>query len=143
MIAVTREGLIKKAYRFGYFVGYKGHTEWVSWVAKKKEEIYRKAEDLGIYEEVKTAYRKGLQDGKERRMREITQGLKKLEDEILPEKSRKLGAETVKEKVEIEEEFLQFLKTPKIVEPPEILALTKALDVPQMFSHPKMLGREE
>ncbi|MCO6040470.1 hypothetical protein [Thermococcus alcaliphilus] len=140
VIAVKKEDLIKEAYRFGYFVGYKGHTEWVSWIAGKKREIYRQAEELGIYKEVKIAYEKGLQDGKERRMKEVAQGLEKLEDEILPEKPK---VENVEEKEEIEIEFSRFSKTPKIVEPPEILELIKALEEPKMLTLPKMLGKEE
>lgn len=140
VIAVKKEDLIKEAYRFGYFVGYKGHTEWVSWIAGKKREIYRRAEELGIYKEVKIAYEKGLQDGKERRMKEVTQGLEKLEDEILPERPK---VDNVREKEEIEIEFSRFSKTPKIVEPPEILELIKALEGPKMLTLPKMLGKEE
>ncbi|WP_232054799.1 hypothetical protein [Thermococcus sp. 2319x1] len=137
---MKKEDLIKEAYRFGYFVGYKGHTEWVSWIAGKKGEIYRQAEELGIYKEVKAAYEKGLQDGKERRMKEVALGLGKLEDEILPEKVK---TENVEEKEKIEKEFLQFSKTPKIVEPPEILTLMKAVETPKILSPPKIISKEE
>lgn len=140
VITMKKEDLIKEAYRFGYFVGYKGHTEWVSWIAGKKREIYRRAEELGIYKEVKIAYEKGLQDGKERRMKEITQGLEKLEDEILPEKQK---VDNAQEKEELEIEFSRFSKTPKIVEPPEILALIKTLEAPKLLSPPKMLSKED
>jgi len=137
VIVMGKEELIKEAYRFGYFVGYKGHTEWVSWVAKKKEELYKRAEEMEIYEQVKLAYQRGLQDGKNRRMKEITQGMEKLEDEILSEKPK---IENAQETEEVE--FSLFLRTPKIVEPPEILSLIKTLRVPKMFSPPKMLGKK-
>ncbi|ALV63646.1 hypothetical protein ADU37_CDS19470 [Thermococcus sp. 2319x1] len=137
---MKKEDLIKEAYRFGYFVGYKGHTEWVSWIAGKKGEIYRQAEELGIYKEVKAAYERGLQDGKERRMKEVALGLGKLEDEILPEKVK---TENLQREEEIEIEFSRFSKTPKIVEPPEILALMKAVETPKILSPPKMISKEE
>jgi len=139
--ATKRQELIKEAYRFGYFVGYKGHTEWVSWVSKKKGEIYEKAKLFGIYNEVRTAYEKGIEDGKARRLKEIELGLSKLESEIIPESTKEV-TET-KEKEEIEEEYQTFAKTPKIMEPPEIIKLIKSIEAPKMLSLPKMLGEED
>ncbi|NJE26265.1 hypothetical protein E3E22_06450 [Thermococcus sp. MV5] len=133
--------LIKEAYRFGYFVGYRGHTEWISWVSKKKGEIYEKAKLFGIYNEVRTAYEKGIEDGKARRLKEVELGLSKLESEIIPESTKKVTK--TQEKEEIEEDYQTFAKTPKIMEPPEILKLIKSIEAPKMLSLPKMLDGEE
>lgn len=136
-----RQKLIKEAYRLGYFVGYKGHTEWVSWIFKKKREIYEKAEFFSIYNEVRAAYEKGIEDGKIRRLKEIELGLSKLESEIIPEGTKE--ATKTKEKEEIEEDYQAFAKTPKIMEPPEIIKLIKSIEAPKMLSLPKILGEED
>lgn len=136
-----KQELIKEAYRFGYFVGYKGHTEWVSWIAQKKREIYENAKLLGIFDEVKMAYEKGLENGKNKRAKEIELGLSKLESESKPETTKKI--EKREHEKEIEREYDVFSKTPKIIESPEILRLIKSVEAPKMLSLPKMLGGED
>jgi len=135
-----KQELIKEAYRFGYFVGYKGHTEWVSWIAKKKREIYENASLLGIIDEVKAAYEKGLKDGKERKHREIELGLSKLESELELKETEKVD---IGEEEKIDQEYKSFSKTPKIVEPPEIIRLIKYIEAPKMLAPPKILNKED
>jgi len=134
-----KRDLIKEAYRFGYFVGYKGHTEWISWISKKKARIYSLAEELGILEEVKMAYEEGLKDGKAKRMKDISSGLLTSSSEDIPERRER------KEVLEndLEEEFSEFLITPKIVEPPKILAVMKPIKTPKMLAPPKILNKED
>jgi len=129
--STEKQELIKEAYRFGYFVGYKGHTEWISWIAKKKGEIYKKAKLLGVYNEVKSAYERGLEDGKARKTREIEFGLSKLEIKESEDEEK------------IEGEYEVFSRTSKITEPPEILKLIKSIETPKMLSLPKLLGKQE
>ena len=135
-----KQELIKEAYRFGYFVGYKGHTEWVSWIAKKKAEIYEKANLLGIINEAKIAYEQGLKDGKERRQKEIELGLSKLESELELKETEKVD---IGEEEKIDREYKSFSKTPKIVEPPEIIRPIKYIEAPKMLAPPKILNKED
>ncbi|USS41226.1 hypothetical protein NF865_03235 [Thermococcus aggregans] len=136
---MKKKDLIKEAYRFGYFVGYRGHTEWVSWVSKKKVNIYSLAEELGILEEVKMAYEEGLKDGKAKRLKDISSGL--LTSSLEGEPKQKEGDEGLEN--ELEKEFSEFLTTPKIIEPPKILSIMKSLEPPKMLSLPKILTRED
>ncbi|WP_256957788.1 hypothetical protein [Thermococcus litoralis] len=132
-----KRNLIKEAYRFGYFVGYKGHTEWVSWISKKKSKIYSLAEELGILEEVKTAYEEGLEDGKAKRMKDISSGLSTSSSRDLHEPRE----ENYVLENELEDEFSEFLSTTKIIEPPEILTIMKSIEVPEIISTPKMFRK--
>ena len=134
------EKIIKEAYRFGYFVGYKGHSEWLSWIHEKKWEIYEEAKKLGIYEEVKKAYRMGKKEGAKKRIIEIQQELGK---------EGKEGGEKGTKKVEVvseealEREFLTILGSPEILEPPELLNLVKILKNPGLLGIPRSLeGRK-
>ncbi|AIU69653.1 hypothetical protein TEU_04485 [Thermococcus eurythermalis] len=134
-----KKTLLKEAYQLGYFIGFKGHSEWAGWVREKKEELYKKAEDLGIYEAVKEAYRKGKELGQRDRAEELQKGLVvKLEPEDLeskPEHAAPIESEEVEaeERTEIEHEYVEFLQTTKLTMPPELLDTLKHLEAPKML----------
>ncbi len=137
--------LLKEAYEFGYFVGYKGHSEWVSWVREKKEEIYKEAEELGIYELIKSAYNRGKTEGSKKRQEEINLGLiekGRLTEEVETKHKVEPREETVKEnskgRERFEVEFARFLQTTKVILPPEFLDTLKHLEIPKMLK----LGEE-
>ncbi|BAA30121.1 hypothetical protein [Pyrococcus horikoshii] len=74
---LNEKNVVKKAYLFGIYVGLYGHVEWSGWVRDILESIYREAESLGIYDEVKEAYNEGKEVGRRERIRRIHAGLMK------------------------------------------------------------------
>ncbi|WP_099209678.1 hypothetical protein [Thermococcus henrietii] len=141
-----KKNLLKEAYQFGYFVGFRGHSEWAEWVRQKREEIYRKAEELGIYELVKDAYRKGKELGKRDREEKLYEGLAVKVDKETPTKPRpqvagpsetgeglhKLGSRSPTTP-EMEREYVEFLQSTKLILPPELLNTLKHLEPPKML----------
>jgi len=129
--------LVQEAYEFGYFVGYKGHSEWAEWIREHREEIYLRAQELGIYEIVKEAYNKGKADGRKKREEEILKGLGKEPPE--GERPRPPKIEPVEEEVEEavperdEVEFARFLETTRLFLPPELLNSLRNLKPPRML----------
>ncbi|WP_297513205.1 hypothetical protein [Thermococcus sp.] len=133
-----KKNLLKEAYQFGYFVGFRGHSEWVEWVRQKREELYQKAEELGIYELVKDAYRKGKELGKRDREEKLYESLvAKVEREEA--KPRPKGAVSVatsarpEESSKLEREYVEFLQSTKLTMPPELLNTLKHLEPPKML----------
>ena len=134
-----KKALLKEAYQFGYFVGLRGHSEWAEWVRKKREELYQRAEELGIYELVKDAYRKGKELGKRDREEKLYEGLvAKVEREEEP-RVRKVVPSRVETKPqeeatsEIERDYVEFLQSTKLTMPPELLDSLKHLEPPKML----------
>lgn len=133
--------LVQEAYRFGYFVGYRGgHSEWAEWVRRRREELYAKAEKLGVYELVKEAYnRGGKEEGGRKRTEEINRGLQKglekgAEEEVKakvdqrPQPATTEGEEEIRETEEVE--FARFLETTRLLLPPDLLDTLKHLKPP-------------
>jgi len=135
--------IIREAYRFGYFIGYKGHSEWISWVGHKKSEIYEKARELGVYEKAKKAYQRGKLDGERKRMEDVQSGLAV---KLSPQEESKSGMEGafVEEEIQHEErfnvEFARILNSPSILEPPEVLELMGMLKKPKTIGFPSSIG---
>ncbi|WP_297468613.1 hypothetical protein [Thermococcus sp.] len=132
-----KKALLKEAYQFGYFVGFRGHSEWAEWVRKKREELYQRAEELGIYELVKDAYRKGKELGKRDREEKLYEGLvAKVEREEGP-RVRKVVPSRVEikppEETSIERDYVEFLQSTKLTMPPELLDSLKHLEPPKML----------
>lgn len=137
-----KKRLVKEAYSFGYFLGLKGHSEWAEWVRKKREELYKQAEELGIYDLVKEAYKKGKEQGLRDRSEMIAKNLvvagkiepeetsKKAEMAFSPEESREEALESGKS---LEREYFEFLQTTNLMLPPELLDSVKALEPPEML----------
>lgn len=127
------KALLEDAYSFGYFVGYKGHSEWVEWVRERKEELYRKAEELGVYDLVRNAYGRGREDGAKKRGEEINLGLiEKGKIELEKEKPR-IEIPPQQESERFEAEFARFLQTTKFTLPPEFLDTLRHLEIPKML----------
>ncbi|ASJ10399.1 hypothetical protein A3L12_03335 [Thermococcus sp. P6] len=128
-----KEKILRRAYEFGYFVGYKGHTDWAGWVRERREELYSRASELGIYDLVKEAYARGKLDGAKKRAEEINEGLG---ETVAVEKhpgGREKAGEAGEAEEEFEEEFMDFLGTTKILLPPELLNTLKNLETPKML----------
>lgn len=129
--------LIKEAYEFGYFVGYKGHSEWAEWVRGMRNRLYSEAEMLGVYELVRDAYARGKEDGTKKREEEINLSL--IEKGKLPEESPKPKRRIEKPEGALEgeeseqAEFAEFLETTKLTLPPEILDSMRHLEFPKML----------
>ncbi|ALM75731.1 hypothetical protein [Thermococcus barophilus] len=129
--------LLKEAYEFGYFIGYKGHSEWIKWVADKKYSIYSKAKELGIYDAVKEAYNQGKIDGRQKRLEELNLGLAEMgktgitnkKPVILHPKDYLKGAEK-----DLEREFQSFLLSVKLIELPKLLETMKILQLPKIIN---------
>ncbi|ASJ02847.1 hypothetical protein A3L09_06035 [Thermococcus profundus] len=138
------KSLLEEAYNFGYFVGYKGHSEWVSWVGEKKNELYKRAEELGVYDIVKSAYNRGKEDGIRKRTEDINLGLVEKgriteEERSKPRVEMPSAPEAVEEtRKRMEVEFARFLETTKLILPPEFLDTLKHLELPKMLK----LGEE-
>ncbi|AIF70389.1 hypothetical protein PAP_10075 [Palaeococcus pacificus DY20341] len=135
--------IIREAYRFGYFIGYKGHSEWISWVGHKKSEIYEKARELGVYEKAKKAYQRGKLDGERKRMEDVQSGLA-VKLSPLDESKSKLKEAFIEEEIQSEGrfniEFARILNSPSILEPPEILELMGMLKKPKTLGFPSSIG---
>lgn len=133
----SRKALLEEAYRFGYFIGLRGHSEWAEWVRKKREELYRKAEELGIYELVKEAYRRGKEEGRKAREEMLYEGLAKESGEEEKTKASTYGKsgerEAEKAPLKIERDYLEFLGRVKLVLPPEFLDSLRHLEPPKML----------
>ncbi len=129
--------LIKEAYEFGYFVGYKGHSAWAEWVRKTKERLYTEAERLGVYDVVKEAYNRGREEGAKKREEEIHLSLVERgtvrEEKPKPKIRAVRRVEQPLEEERLEEEFIRFTESTKILLPPELLNSLKNLEVPRMF----------
>jgi hypothetical protein len=131
--------LVKEAYEFGYFVGYKGHSDWAEWVRSTKEDLYSEAEKLGIYELVKEAYIRGKSEGAKKREEEIHLSLiekGKIVQEEAPKPRVKPSVEEMKgvpEEEAMRVEFARFLETTKILLPPDLLNSVKHLGPPKML----------
>jgi len=129
--------LVERAYKFGYFIGYEGHSEWTEWVRKRREELYKMAEAIDAYEVVKQAYNKGKADGMKKREEDILKGLGKGSQE--GEKPQPPKIEPVGEGAEEaihedgEAEFTRFLETTHILLPPDFLDSLKHLKPPKML----------
>lgn len=128
--------LVKEAYEFGYFVGYKGHSAWAEWVRKTKERLYSEAERLGVYNVVKEAYNRGREEGAKKREEEIHLSLVErgtVREEKPKPKVRPVKVEKPPEEERLEEEFIRFTESTKILLPPELLNSLKNLEVPRML----------
>lgn len=128
--------LVKEAYEFGYFVGYKGHSAWAEWVRKTKERLYSEAERLGVYNVVKEAYNRGREEGAKKREKEIHLSLVErgtVSEEKPKPKVRPVKVEKSLEEERLEEEFIRFTESTKILLPPELLNSLKNLEVPRML----------
>ncbi|MCD6524803.1 MAG: hypothetical protein J7K48_07430 [Thermococcus sp.] len=132
--------LLQEAYEFGYFIGYRGHSEWISWVRERREEIYKKAEELGVYKLVKSAYNRGKTEGSKKRQEEINLGLiekgrltEEVETKPQVELREEAGEETTEGRERFEVEFARFLQTTKLILPPEFLDTLKHLEIPKML----------
>lgn len=143
-IKIRKRELIREAYRFGYFIGYQGHTEWVGWVSEKKEELYERAKELDIYPLVRAAFRRGRMEGERQRIDDINRGVAEV-GRIVEEEETKPKAEVesrlAKEEEALEAEFRTFLRSPRIIEPPEILSMMKAVEEPNFMRFPGLLGQ--
>ena len=123
--------LLEEAYRFGYFVGYQGHSDWTGWARERREEIYQKAERLGVYELVKKAYKRGKDEGSRRREEEVHLGL--IEKGRVEVEEERPSERPVIEESKEREEFAEFLRTAKLVLPPEFLNTLKYMEIPRML----------
>lgn len=137
-----KKTLLKEAYQLGYFIGFKGHSEWAGWVREKKEELYKKAEELGIYEAVKEAYRKGKELGQRDRAQELQKGFGTKAEEgeseyrpkyVAPPESKSETEAETEGHAKIEHEYVEFLQTTKLTMPPELLDTLKHLEAPKML----------
>ncbi|NJE49331.1 hypothetical protein [Thermococcus sp. 9N3] len=133
-----KKNLLKEAYQFGYFVGFRGHSEWAEWVRQKREELYQKAEELGIYELVKDAYRRGKELGKRDREEKLYESLvaKVEREEAKPRPKRAVSVAASarpEESSELEREYVEFLQSTKLTMPPELLDTLKHLEPPKML----------
>ncbi|ASJ00987.1 hypothetical protein [Thermococcus gorgonarius] len=131
------KALLEDAYSFGYFVGYRGHSEWVGWVRERKEELYRKAEKLGVYDLVRSAYRRGREEGAKKREEEINLGLIE-KGRIEVEEKLRVETPPQEEGERFEVEFARFLQTTKLLLPPEFLDTLKHLEIPKMLKMGEM-----
>ncbi|AHL23600.1 hypothetical protein [Thermococcus nautili] len=133
-----KKNLLKEAYQFGYFVGFRGHSEWAEWVRQKREELYQRAEELGIYELVKDAYRRGKELGKRDREEKLYESLvaKVEREEAKPRPKRAVSvvaSARPEESSELEREYVEFLQSTKLTMPPELLDTLKHLEPPKML----------
>ncbi|WP_297436472.1 hypothetical protein [Thermococcus sp.] len=124
--------LVEEAYRFGYFVGYGGHSEWAGWIRRKKVQMYSLAEELGVLELVRDAYRRGKAEGAKKKEEDIRKGLGKgapiLDGRGAPEV---FPFEETSE--EIEGEFIRFIETTRLYLPPDLLDTLKNIRPPKML----------
>lgn len=124
--------LVQEAYKFGYFVGYKGHSEWAEWVRERRERLYARAQELGVYELVKNAYNRGKADGAKKREEEIRKGLgKETTGEERPRPKTALPESEGEGTGEVE--FARFLETTRLFLPPDLLDTLKHLKPPKML----------
>ena len=128
--------LVREAYEFGYFIGYRGHSEWADWVRKTRDRLYSEAERLGAYELVRNAYRSGKEEGAKKREEDINLSLLekgKVGEETTRRPNLEVPAHLEELPAEERREFLNFLETTKILMPPELLDSLKHLGPPKML----------
>ncbi|WP_456452409.1 hypothetical protein [Thermococcus sp.] len=132
-----RRELLKKSYNLGYFVGFYGHSEWLSWISKEKEEIYSEAKAAGIYEAVRKAYSAGKSEGIRKRESLIRKGLSEEPEERVLERL----ASFLEEELEwIEREgHLSLLRPVKDASPKRLLRKHGMLEKPKFFNLPRFL----
>ena len=63
--------LLEEAYKLGFEVGYYGHYEYVGWVREKRERIESIAQKIGVLDKVEAVYRRGKEDGENKRSRDL------------------------------------------------------------------------
>lgn len=132
--------LVREAYSLGYFIGLKGHTEWAGWVREKLNDLYEKAEELGIYDLVRKAYRDGKSEGLKRRAEMLNEALGETKE----------GSEVLKglrELISIEEglgeerDYADFLREVEIILPPKLLDGIAWLKPPKILRRGKLGGK--
>ncbi len=123
--------LVEEAYRFGYFVGYGGHSEWAGWIRRKKVQMYSLAEELGVLELVRDAYRRGKVEGAKKKGEDIRKGLGKGATILDGRGAPDFPFEETSE--EIEGEFIRFIETTRLYLPPDLLDTLKNIRPPKML----------
>jgi hypothetical protein len=63
--------VIRRAYRLGYEVGYFNHLEDFWWVAKEKDILWKVGRKYGILDKVIEEYKRGLNEGREKKRRDL------------------------------------------------------------------------
>ncbi len=134
--SLTLKRLVEEAYHFGYFVGYRGHSEWAEWVRGKRVQLYSLAEEMGILEIVQEAYRRGRAEGARKREEDIRKSLDRESPAIEGQRTTKVP--TVKSAREAalrgaEGELIEFLETTRLCLPPDLLDTLKNLRPPRML----------
>ncbi|NJE30414.1 hypothetical protein E3E38_05030 [Thermococcus sp. 18S1] len=125
--------LVKRAYEFGYFVGYKGHSEWAEWVRKRRDELYKVAGDLGAYEAVRDAYLRGRTAGAKKREEDIRRGLLVTDDRDSSAQGEVPPGEIMEEGSAVEVEFTRFVETVGLLMPPDLLDSLRLMRPPRML----------
>ncbi len=129
--------LVEEAYRFGYFVGYGGHSEWAGWIRRKRVQLYALAEELGALGLVQDAYQRGKAEGAKKREEDIRKGLGKEPPALSGRGTTKVSpvemsvVEAFPEATE--GEFVRFLETTQLYLPPDLLDTLKNLRPPKML----------
>ncbi len=132
--------LLKKAYNLGYFVGFYGHSEWISWISKEKKEIYTRAKLMEIYNTVRKAYSAGKKEGIKRREEMIRKGLSE-EPAQIEEQVIKHLVSFLEEELEFIEEkrHLSLLRSVKRTSPERLMRKHDMLKKPKFFNLPRFL----
>ena len=129
---LTLKRLVEEAYHFGYFVGYRGHSEWAEWVRRKRVQLYSLAEEMGVFERVQEAYRRGRVEGARKREEDIRKSLDREPPAIEGQRTTKVPTVKSAEKGN-EGEFVEFLETTRLCLPPDLLDTLKNLRPPRML----------
>jgi cell division protein FtsI/penicillin-binding protein 2 len=122
-----KQRLFKDAYKLGFEVGYKQHSE-LGWVAENYSEYVKKASEHGLRDQIEKIYIEGKQAGRRERFKRLYGD------------RDSTAAKAEKRRISLEERFIQ-LNQPLMLEVTSNIMRIKTLDLPSLLKGFKFFRR--
>jgi|GEM_PF-436824 hypothetical protein len=137
--------------RLGFEVGYHRHSE-IGWVQEKLSQIYKFAEEYDLKDFVKEHYNTGKEEGSKVKERDTKSGLSRAGSSNAPEKPSDISIDRIKKESSLSNSGSGYknvdfafsgssdmIRQPGLVDLPENVERTKAIERPSFLDGPKHL----